>query len=81
MSGFLSALWTKPTVPGESNPAATTSSPSETSKPKPCCVCKSEKAARDECMLFSKSSDPAANECLQLVQEYKSCMAEFGFKV
>ncbi|KAF3481945.1 uncharacterized protein GIQ15_04704 [Arthroderma uncinatum] len=64
-------------------PAASTgaSATTETSKPKPCCVCKPEKAARDDCMLFSKSDDPAAKECLSFVQEYKACMAGFGFKV
>ncbi|KAI9663674.1 MAG: hypothetical protein M1821_007164 [Bathelium mastoideum] len=47
---------------------------------KPCCVCKDEKAARDECMLFSNSSDPQ-QECQDLVGKYKSCMAGFGFQI
>ncbi|KAF2238092.1 hypothetical protein EV356DRAFT_336123 [Viridothelium virens] len=47
---------------------------------KPCCVCKDEKAARDECMLFSNSSDPQ-EECQSLVGKYKSCMAGYGFKI
>ncbi|KAH8703582.1 cytochrome C oxidase copper chaperone-domain-containing protein [Talaromyces proteolyticus] len=51
------------------------------SKPKPCCVCTKEKSTRDDCMLFSKSDDPAQTECKSLVEEYKSCMAGYGFKV
>ncbi|CAH0049562.1 unnamed protein product [Clonostachys solani] len=46
----------------------------------PCCVCKEEKSKRDECMLFSKSADPAA-DCRSLVDQYKSCMIGYGFKV
>ncbi|QIW98037.1 hypothetical protein AMS68_003555 [Peltaster fructicola] len=49
-------------------------------KVKPCCVCKDEKAARDECMLFSTSSDPQA-ACKDLVSQYRSCMAGFGFNL
>ncbi|KAK4457878.1 cytochrome C oxidase copper chaperone-domain-containing protein [Cladorrhinum samala] len=50
------------------------------SKPKPCCVCKEEKAKRDECMLFSNAADPQ-KDCLSTIDLYKSCMAGFGFKV
>ncbi|KAL1877349.1 hypothetical protein VTK73DRAFT_8722 [Phialemonium thermophilum] len=50
------------------------------SKPKPCCVCKEEKSKRDECMLFSSSSDPA-KDCKTTIEQYKSCMASFGFQV
>jgi cytochrome c oxidase assembly protein subunit 17 len=50
------------------------------SKPKPCCVCKDEKAKRDECMLFSNAKDPAA-DCKSLVDMYKTCMAGYGFKI
>ncbi|RYP74393.1 hypothetical protein DL771_003060 [Monosporascus sp. 5C6A] len=50
------------------------------SKPKPCCVCKEEKSKRDECMLFSKSANPAS-ECRTTIDQYKSCMAGFGFQV
>ncbi|KAK4659257.1 Cytochrome c oxidase copper chaperone [Podospora pseudocomata] len=49
-------------------------------KPKPCCVCKDEKAKRDECMLFSKAADPQ-KDCLSTIDQYRSCMAGFGFKV
>ncbi|KAK4507972.1 hypothetical protein PRZ48_001707 [Zasmidium cellare] len=49
-------------------------------KVKPCCVCKEEKSARDECMLFSKSSDPQ-DACKDLVGKYRSCMASFGFNI
>ncbi|KAI9722701.1 MAG: hypothetical protein M1812_001632 [Candelaria pacifica] len=47
---------------------------------KPCCVCKDEKAARDECMLFSNSDD-AQKECQGMVEKYRSCMAGYGFKL
>jgi len=43
-------------------------------------VCKDEKAARDECMLFSNSDDPI-KECETLVGRYKSCMSGFGFSI
>ncbi|KIE03207.1 Cytochrome c oxidase copper chaperone, partial [Metarhizium majus ARSEF 297] len=46
----------------------------------PCCVCKEEKSKRDECMLFSKASDRAA-DCRSFVEQYKSCMLGFGYKV
>ncbi|KAL5361231.1 cytochrome C oxidase copper chaperone-domain-containing protein [Aspergillus floccosus] len=63
----------KPSVP-----APAQSAPAE--KPKPCCVCKEEKTARDDCMLFSKTDDPT-KECKPMIEQYKSCMAGFGFKV
>jgi len=47
---------------------------------KPCCVCKDEKATRDECMLFSNANDPQ-NDCATTIDKYKSCMAGFGFKL
>ncbi|RYO91973.1 hypothetical protein DL766_009961 [Monosporascus sp. MC13-8B] len=50
------------------------------SKPKPCCACKEEKSKRDECMLFSKSTNPAS-ECQTTIDQYRSCMAGFGFQV
>ncbi|KAI5850372.1 cysteine alpha-hairpin motif superfamily [Morchella snyderi] len=46
--------------------------------PKPCCVCKDEKASRDECMLFS---DKGEEQCLDKIAAYKACMAGFGFKI
>ncbi|KAK0754225.1 cytochrome C oxidase copper chaperone-domain-containing protein [Schizothecium vesticola] len=49
-------------------------------KPKPCCVCKDEKAARDDCMLFSKAADPMT-DCQGTIDLYKSCMLGFGFKI
>ncbi|KLJ10169.1 cytochrome c oxidase assembly protein subunit 17 [Blastomyces silverae] len=61
--------------------SSTSTSAESSSKPKPCCVCKDEKAARDDCMLFSRSDDPAQQECRPLVEQYKSCMAGFGFKI
>ena len=45
----------------------------------PCCVCKDEKAKRDECMLFSNAADPQ-KDCQSTVDLYRSCMAGFGFK-
>lgn len=63
-----------PTAPAQASKAA------DASKPKPCCVCKDEKAARDECMLFSNAKDPA-EDCKAKIEQYKSCMAGFGFKV
>ncbi|MCJ1362132.1 Cytochrome c oxidase copper chaperone [Acarospora aff. strigata] len=41
---------------------------------------KDEKAARDECMLFS-NSDNAQEECQSMVDKYRSCMAGYGFKI
>ncbi|CAJ0545955.1 Ff.00g094280.m01.CDS01 [Fusarium sp. VM40] len=58
---------------------ASTAAPA-TNKPKPCCVCKDEKAKRDECMLFSNAKDPVA-DCKSLVDQYRSCMTGFGFQV
>lgn len=49
-------------------------------KVKPCCVCKDEKAARDECMLFSNSDDPQT-ACQDMVGRYRSCMKGFGFDI
>ncbi|KAI9783878.1 MAG: Cytochrome c oxidase copper chaperone [Peltula sp. TS41687] len=46
---------------------------------KPCCVCKDEKAARDECMLFS-DGDPK-EKCRSTIEQYRSCMAGYGFKL
>ncbi|QDS68460.1 hypothetical protein FKW77_010827 [Venturia effusa] len=45
----------------------------------PCCVCKDEKTARDECMLFSRSENPQ-EECQSMVERYKLCMRGFGFE-
>ncbi|EKD19048.1 cytochrome c oxidase copper chaperone protein [Drepanopeziza brunnea f. sp. 'multigermtubi' MB_m1] len=49
-------------------------------KVKPCCVCKEEKASRDECMLFSNAPNPQ-KDCATTIDKYKSCMAGFGFKL
>ncbi|KAL7266832.1 Cytochrome c oxidase copper chaperone [Rhizina undulata] len=46
--------------------------------PKPCCVCKDEKAARDECFLLNDDGD---KQCKDQIAAYKSCMAGFGFKI
>ncbi|KAK1781226.1 cytochrome C oxidase copper chaperone-domain-containing protein [Copromyces sp. CBS 386.78] len=61
-------------------PAQATPSTDAPAKPKPCCVCKDEKAKRDDCMLFSKSDDPQ-KDCVSTIDQYRACMAGFGFKV
>ncbi|PLB38287.1 copper metallochaperone COX17 [Aspergillus candidus] len=63
-----------------SNPPTQSQTAAPADKPKPCCVCKTEKATRDDCMLFSKTEDPT-QECKSTIDQYKSCMAGFGFKV
>jgi cytochrome c oxidase assembly protein subunit 17 len=62
------------------NLAASNKPPGDEGAPKvkPCCVCKEEKAARDECMLFSTAKDPQA-ACADMVTKYRSCMKGFGF--
>nr|OQO32012.1 hypothetical protein B0A51_00811 [Rachicladosporium sp. CCFEE 5018] len=62
------------------SPATSTSASSTASKPKPCCVCKDEKAACDECMLFSTAKDPQA-ACQDMVSGYRRCMEGFGFSI
>jgi cytochrome c oxidase assembly protein subunit 17 len=54
--------------------------PAAGEKVKPCCVCKDEKAQRDECMLFSRSDDPQ-EDCKSMVMKYKECMSGYGFKI
>lgn len=57
------------------------SQPAETaapSKPKPCCVCKDEKAKRDECLLINGQE---SGKCDSLIGEYKKCMKGFGFEI
>ncbi|KAL1960707.1 hypothetical protein VTO42DRAFT_6537 [Malbranchea cinnamomea] len=70
-----------PTSTTSSAPSPAPSTAETASKPKPCCVCKAEKAARDDCMLFSKSDNPAETECKTLVEQYRGCMASYGFKI
>ncbi|KAI0173414.1 hypothetical protein GGR52DRAFT_571925 [Hypoxylon sp. FL1284] len=41
---------------------------------------KNEKSKRDECMLFSKANDPTS-DCKSTIDQYRSCMAGFGFQV
>ncbi|KAK1768425.1 cytochrome C oxidase copper chaperone-domain-containing protein [Phialemonium atrogriseum] len=60
--------------------ATTLQSDDSSTKPKPCCVCKDEKSKRDECMLFSTAADPE-KDCNSTIEQYRSCMAGFGFKV
>ncbi|KAI1108337.1 cysteine alpha-hairpin motif superfamily [Nemania sp. NC0429] len=67
----------EPAVPAIANASA---SATTTSKPKPCCVCKDEKAQRDDCMLFSRSNDPTS-DCKPIIDQYKTCMAGFGFQI
>ncbi|ROW10933.1 hypothetical protein VMCG_00912 [Cytospora schulzeri] len=70
------------TIPAIAQPAAAAPSTTEAaaSKPKPCCVCKDEKAKRDECMLFSNAADPT-KDCKSTIDQYRSCMKGFGFEV
>ncbi|KAF6842919.1 cytochrome c oxidase copper chaperone [Colletotrichum musicola] len=68
-------------LPSISTPAAAPAAAADqASKPKPCCVCKEEKAKRDECMLFSNAADPA-KDCLSTIDQYRNCMRGFGFTV
>ncbi len=43
-------------------------------------MCTGEKSKRDECMLFSSADDPT-KECKTTIEQYRSCMEGFGFKV
>ena len=43
-------------------------------------MCKDEKAARDECMLFSNAKDPQ-KDCAPTIEKYKLCMKGFGFEL
>ncbi|CUM67268.1 uncharacterized protein PRCAT00004961001 [Priceomyces carsonii] len=47
------------------------------SKPKPCCVCLTEKKLRDECLLFNGQE---SGKCNELIQLYKACMKGYGFE-
>ncbi|KAI4265660.1 MAG: hypothetical protein L6R38_009256 [Xanthoria sp. 2 TBL-2021] len=72
---------TSQTPPAAANLASDLKPPGEAStKVKPCCVCKDEKSARDECMLFSNSDDPQ-KDCEGMVDKYRSCMRGFGFTI
>ncbi|KAI4223075.1 MAG: hypothetical protein L6R36_005677 [Xanthoria steineri] len=72
---------TSPTPSTAANLASDLKPPGEAStKVKPCCVCKDEKSARDECMLFSNSDDPQ-KDCEGMVDKYRSCMKGFGFTI
>ncbi|CCF41895.1 COX17 protein [Colletotrichum higginsianum] len=68
-------------IPSIATPAAAPAAvDQQASKPKPCCVCKEEKAKRDECMLFSNAADPS-KDCLSTIDQYRACMKGFGFTV
>ncbi|GAB7364488.1 hypothetical protein MBLNU230_g5298t1 [Neophaeotheca triangularis] len=67
----------KPSPADPNNPSSQTEA---TQKVKPCCVCKDEKSARDECMLFSSAADPQ-EDCKGMVEKYRGCMKGFGFNV
>lgn len=47
-------------------------------KPKPCCVCKSEKQERDECLLFNGQE---SGKCDDIIAKYKECMKGYGFTI
>ncbi|KAI0889685.1 cytochrome C oxidase copper chaperone-domain-containing protein [Annulohypoxylon maeteangense] len=68
------------TKPEAKSAASSGSDARAVTKPKPCCVCKDEKSKRDECMLFSKAADPTS-DCKTTIDEYRTCMAGFGFQV
>lgn len=85
----MSAQATAPGLAGTSNAQMTPQNAGSSLKPtgddgaakvKPCCVCKDEKSARDECMLFSTAKDPQA-ACQDLVGAYRSCMKGYGFNI
>ncbi|RKF55555.1 Cytochrome c oxidase copper chaperone [Golovinomyces cichoracearum] len=59
---------------------STKSSVASPVKVKPCCVCKDEKAFRDNCMLFSSSTE-AQKDCAESIENYRKCMASYGFKL
>ncbi len=50
----------------------------EINKPKPCCVCKPEKASRDECLLLNGED---SGKCDTLITSYKKCMQGYGFSI
>lgn len=50
----------------------------EKPKVKPCCVCKPEKAKRDECLLFHGQE---SKECKPIIESYKDCMRSYGFQL
>lgn len=50
----------------------------EKTKPKPCCVCKTEKAVRDECLLMNGQD---SGKCDTLIGSYKLCMKGYGFTI
>ncbi|CCF57832.1 hypothetical protein KAFR_0D01850 [Kazachstania africana CBS 2517] len=47
-------------------------------KPKPCCVCLTEKEARDQCLLFKGADD---GKCKEYIEKYRMCMKSFGFEI
>lgn len=53
------------------------SQPTQTDKPKPCCVCLDEKKSRDECLLFNGQE---GGKCNEFIEKYKTCMKGFGFE-
>jgi cytochrome c oxidase assembly protein subunit 17 len=73
-------MWTTVNQPLQPDNLASSTKPAAGEKVKPCCVCKDEKAQRDECMLFSRSDDPQ-EDCKSMVMKYKDCMAGYGFKI
>ncbi|KAI1266108.1 cytochrome C oxidase copper chaperone [Xylariaceae sp. FL1019] len=76
----MSSATAMPSISQPESPASVAASSASASKPKPCCVCKDEKAKRDDCMLFSKAADPTS-DCKPIIDQYKTCMAGFGFQI
>ncbi|CDR46858.1 CYFA0S26e00848g1_1 [Cyberlindnera fabianii] len=50
----------------------------QTEKPKPCCVCKPEKEARDQCLLINGQE---SGKCDDMITQYKKCMKGYGFDI
>ncbi|GMM55513.1 copper metallochaperone [Maudiozyma humilis] len=55
--------------------------PAEDGKPKPCCVCKPEKEARDQCLLFNGTEAAGTEKCKEFIEKYKACMKGYGFEI
>ncbi|KIH88454.1 cytochrome c oxidase assembly protein subunit 17 [Sporothrix brasiliensis 5110] len=69
----MSSSQQKSSIAAESCPAPSIATSEAASKPK-------EKSKRDECMLFSNAANPSV-DCKSTIDQYRTCMAGFGFKV
>ncbi|KAI1166803.1 cytochrome C oxidase copper chaperone [Nemania serpens] len=80
MSSSISLPSISPKAESAAPAVANANASASAAKPKPCCVCNNEKAQRDDCMLFSRSNDPTS-DCKPIIDQYKTCMAGFGFQI